>query len=228
MSSIPYTFPEISSIYLTKVIKDCTCGFSITLLKPYCDTDQNTYRAHNRNKYHHVYSAHLSNRLIAAGFWIMSSRKREGMLCQRDTIRSWAQCANHLLFDCWVQFLKHFNKLRYSPRLHLNLKQPAPRSALGRCQAALIKVHLRLVFCGFWGGVSCVLCRSLACSFFLAFLLSADRPVLLCRHVLLGKLHLGLGLGHNGVTSGEQLLENSMRNTCTNDFIKRNTVLWEI
>lgn len=107
---------------------------SIALLKPYCDTDQNTYRAHNRNKYHHCVQRSLSNRLIAAGFafWFMSSRMREGMLChQRDTTRSWARCAKSpclfyfalfCFFDCRVQFLKHLNLLWYTPRLHLNLK----------------------------------------------------------------------------------------------------------
>lgn len=95
--------PDCHSGYFWRSYKDK--WFSIPLLKPYCDRDQNTYRAHNRNKYHHCVQRSLSNRLIAAGFWFMSSRKREGMLChQRDTTRSWAQGANHpgcfLTADC--------------------------------------------------------------------------------------------------------------------------------
>lgn len=95
-----------------------------------------------------------------------------------------------------------FNLLWYTPRLHLNLKQPAPvQLCLAGRWAALIEVHVRLVF---WARV---LGRCFAGSFFRRFLLSVHRPVLLGRVVFLGKLHPGFGLGHNGVASGEQLLD---------------------
>lgn len=134
----------------SKAIKGGPCTFSITLLKPYRDTDQNTYRAHNRNKYHHVYSAHLSNRLIAAGLRIMSSRKREGMLCQRDTNRSWAQCADHRAFP----LVEHLSELTFHPGcISIWNDQLAPCPASCRAMSCFSRGPCRACFLWFlrWG-----------------------------------------------------------------------------
>lgn len=144
-------------------------------------------------------------------------QKERCMLCHRTEIPPGAGLSVLITlpaFWLWSAVPETLHLLWYTPRLHLNLKQPAPvQLCLGRCYTALVKVHVRLVFCSFWGGVACALGCSLVSSVFLGFLLSIDRTVLLCRRFLLGNLYLGLGLGHNGVTSREQLLEKDTKNT---------------
>lgn len=75
--------------------------------------------------------------------------------------------------------------------------------------SALVEVHVRLVFCGFCRWVVCVVGCSLACRVVLGLLLSVDGPVLLGRLLVLGELHFGFGLGHDGVASGEKFLKYS-------------------
>ena len=69
--------------------------------------------------------------------------------------------------------------------------------------ACSVEVHVRLVFCG---GARWVLRGVAVCRFGRGFVLVVGGPVLLGGLVVLGQLHLGLGLVHDGVTSREQLL----------------------
>lgn len=71
--------------------------------------------------------------------------------------------------------------------------------------SSLVKFHVRLVFRGFLGGVACALSRALLCAVPLG-LLSVHWSILLGCHVLLGQLHLGLGLGQDGVAGTVQVL----------------------
>lgn len=105
--------------------------FSITLLKPYCDTDQNTYRAHNRNKYHHVYSAHRQTELLQLAFDLfIQKEKGHAMSSETETPPPGGAGLSVLntlpAFWLWSAVPETLHWLWYTARLHLNLKQSAP------------------------------------------------------------------------------------------------------
>lgn len=67
----------------------------------------------------------------------------------------------------------------------------------------LVKVHVRSRFRGFrGGGVACAVAGPLLGALGWGFLLAVDWSILLPCLVVFRQLHLGLGLGHDGVAGG--------------------------
>lgn len=124
----------------------------------------------------------------------------------RRATSSWARCAQHSA--CFLTVVcSSYN----TPPALLRSQAASQSDSISSClallqEAVLVKVHVRLDICCFWGWIACALSCSFVCSFLWRLLLSAHRTVLLHGRLLLGQLHLWFGLGHNRVTSREQLL----------------------